>query len=377
MSSSSNSNDGIRPDLLVIRPLNEYLKLTFSQRWEVIRRHPYYQRWWRAAGQVTPSDNINLQRLRNVARLILSSAIQVESYWPDPATPFNAIASHPGLQPFHGGTLSPLIRRAHLLQTVLGLDWAAYTNIIQALIPLTPLLRRGEEGRYDLARAIRDLNIPQLDDVSNSCCFSFNPNAPLDSILSDFRDLVRRVKRDRNITETRRRPEKVNKYLEVWDAREGWESGAYRSSPIVPLREIATRLARPLKTVSDQYRSAFKIIVGHDYTSTLWLDVVASWKWSVSNNGVGGQQVRRPLRERTRQAAPFARLATTDADYLRRAGVPNEELEERELLLDIADRIRAGDDDTAIYERLELTENARRLGLVEHIRQNLSELQSS
>lgn len=375
MSSSPNANDSIRPDLLVIRPLNEYLKLTFSQRWEVIRRHPYYQRWWRTARQEVPNDNIELLRLQRVSRFILSSAIQVENYWPDPATPFSAIATHPGLQPFQGGTLSPLMRRAHLLHAVLGLDWATYANIIQALIPLTPLLRRGNDGRYDLARAIQEINIPQLDEVSNSCCFSFNPNAPLDAILKDFRELVKRVKRERNITETRRHPEKVNKYLEVWDAREGWECGEYRSSRIVPLREIATRLARPLKTVSDQYRSAFKIIVGHDYTSTLWLDVVASWKWSVSNHGVGGQQVRRPLRERTRQEAPFARLATTDADYLRRAGVPNEEMEERELLLDIADRIRAGDDDSAVYERLGLTENARSLGLVEHIRQNLSELQ--
>ena len=47
-------------------------------------------------------------------------------------------------------------------------------------------------------------------------------------------------------------------------------------------------------------------------------------------------------------------LATTDADFLRRAGVTNEEMEEHQILVDIAERIRAGDDDTTNMRHLSL-----------------------
>jgi hypothetical protein len=375
VSTQPTSDLGPDPSQLVLRPTQAYLRLPLRYRWEATRRHPYYLCWWRVAAGAVPAQADNSSR-REFAQLILSSALQVGDVWPDPATSYDSLGNSPGMQPSEGGALAPLTRRTHLSQLIRDLDGESFARLIFLLIPLTlPITEGGRENQYELIRAIVGMDLPELDEVPDRCLFSFNPHAPLQALIKDFSALVRQVKRANGITESRRRDEKLRAYFEVWDAREGWDGAAYDRSSELSLKQVAARLKRPLKTVSNQYRSAFRVVTGHPYTPDLWLRVMASWKWLQHAPAVL-TRVGRPLNPRRTREAPATRVVdrVEHAEFLRGAGVTPEDLANQSLLTDIRDLIAAGDADATIYRSLDLSDLARECGLVEHLRRNLAEL---
>jgi hypothetical protein len=101
-------------------------------------------------------------------------------------------------------------------------------------------------------------------------------------IAHEVAAIVKAEKDRRGIEEQRPRPDLVDSYLQVWDLREGWCGGKYDGLQEKPLRIVAQQVGRPTKTVEAQYKQAFGLIVGTDYSPQEWLLKIGRHKqpWS-------------------------------------------------------------------------------------------------
>src|SRR6202040_1897099 len=106
--------------------------------------------------------------------------------------------------------------------------------------------------------------------------------------------------------EKRRRDDKLDEFLAVWDLREGWAGDHYDGSQEQTLRQISRHRAIPLSTVENRYRSAFRLIVGRDYSPPLWVRVLGLLKLTewVDPEALPKLAARRPWRQRQPRPIP-------------------------------------------------------------------------
>ena len=92
---------------------------------------------------------------------------------------------------------------------------------------------------------------------------------------------------------------------------EGWTGSGYTRTKELEFPNIARRLKRRLTTVFSQYRSAFEMIVGHEFSPELWCRVFAPLRFAPLLGDpatVYSAGTRRRLSTPTRRPVPEAVL---------------------------------------------------------------------
>lgn len=136
-----------------------------------------------------------------------------------------------------------------------------------------------------------------LDQMPPEVIISINPHAPIRKIIGAVEKNVREVKERLGLQERRTRESKMPEYLKVWDLREGWTGEDY-GRPEMKFSEIRREISIRPSTAVNQYRAAFRLIVGHDYDPLTWIRVFDAYKKSpVTNSQAVPLRPRRdPLR---------------------------------------------------------------------------------
>jgi hypothetical protein len=261
-------------------------------KWEVLRRHPHYIRDWRIANldvQVPAGDPCRRDPEwphveAAVARMHMLTGFQMRQY-PDPAK------AGPGLP--EGGAFAHTLSILELLQLVIwNLPPDAQREVGRILVG-EGLPEPSSVARYVNA-AGRDLSQENLKiqaltrlqetglGMSLVGYLAVNLNAPLRGIVKEVSSIIKDEKKRRGIEEKRPRPDKIAEYLDVWDRREGWCGGKYDGRQEKPLRVVAAVVGRSPNTVNAQYKSAFSLIFGTEYTPLDWLCRMARHKWPYS-----------------------------------------------------------------------------------------------
>lgn len=288
----------------IARPPFQLRSLPVRHRWEVTRRHPYYQLWWesaRAQHRNLPTEHPAEIYLRQAAVAILAM-IGVSGEPPDPASDFEQIGADQLNAAWKSGVIHPISLRgmAELLLASLPAE---------TLNRLGTILTQASHDDHDDAPphriealiALQTLDKPGLDLYPDEPLVSINPAASGRQMEAAASALLKEWKSERGLSGRRDRADNYDEYLRVWDLREGWRGGAYDRKQERRLREVAKRLNVHVNTVHNQYCSAFSLIVGHRYSPELWYRAFGMLKLSaLTGASVGEVSRRRPLKSRTR-----------------------------------------------------------------------------
>lgn len=355
----------------VLRPSASFLQLPLEFRWEATRRHPYYLRFWRTAAE-EPDDGDTVARLRRDAAKLILKAVNVVGVPVDPATSFHDLNGQHVSPAFLGGALAPFTLRGALVVLATSLDPDALGQVAMELAQLADsgIDRSDPRILHSILQRLNSLPIAGLDSIPNEGIVSFNPRSPSRAIIEDLSCHVKAIKRQLGVRETRRRPEHLKDFFQVWDDREGWTGSGYERAREKRLTEISKVRRRPLKTVSDQYRRAFEIIFGTPYRGDLWLRTMLPLK--VPQVG-GDGRLGRPLHPRQPRPVPVS-IVTGEGDptrLLEAAGFTVHDFDFVDLMSDLNDLVRRGWSDDQIIAELELRPEHR--DVINVVRKRLAE----
>jgi hypothetical protein len=218
------------------------------------------------------------------------------------------------------------------------------------------------DEKYRFLRELCTLQHTGLDVLPGRPVVGVNIDAPQRTITQAMEQFTRQWKEQQGVSERRRRDDKLADYLAVWDLREGWQEDHYDSSCERTLQEIAREERAPLSTAANRYRSAFRLIVGHDYSPALWARMMGPLKVSgwLNSGELPRRALRRPWSDRQRRAVPESVLQAPGAGpgatgLLSTIGVGDAEIDYVDLLLDIRQLLAEGRSDAEIATALEIT----------------------
>ncbi len=338
-------------------------QLPVQYRWEFTRRHPYYLQFWQPAREFRehPSTDEVIRGSQEAASLILTAVNVAENVSPpDPRNEFAKLGADVIGSAWEGGAVAPamILTLAHILLLVLPKDERAQLG---RLLCDSAAYESSDKVQMDsFHRRLASLPGDIWKSFPNAPIVSFNLQAPQRAITEAVETLVRRWKQDQGITETRRRDDKLEGYLAVWDLREGWADGGYDGTREKQFHEIAEQLHAPLPTIQSRYQAAFKILTGHDYKPELWIRLFGPIKLSRVNDPVGNSRLAlyRPWRTRNRRPVSESVLLPgrrdgDDPRFLERAGIMSSDIGLIELQLDVQDLIKRGQTDDQIRQALD------------------------
>lgn len=287
------------------RPPFQLRSLPIRLRWEVTRRHPYYQDWWQEARNHhlgTPLAHPAAAPIRQAAVVILG-AIGVSGNPPDPATDFGDLEAEQLGAGWLTGAVHPITMRgmAALLIAALPKETVGYLGL--KFVEAGCDDKDGQPPRKIKAMSeLATLDKPGLDSFVDEPIVCVNPAASGRQVTEAIQELMRKWKDQRGLSEQRDRSDKHDEYLRAWDLREGWTGTNYDRNQELHFRDIAKTLRKPIDTVSNHYQNAFAMIVGHPYSPELWRRTMGPLKLSdLYGNDLGPVSRRRPLRSRVRR----------------------------------------------------------------------------
>ena len=356
-------NEAAEEPGLVLRPPAILLDLPVAYRWEVTRRHPYYLSNWQLAHRryVEPSTEPQQRALEEAAVLILLG-IGVSGDPPAPGSSPESLGAGGLGQAWESGAVAPVTFRGLVGLLLADLPPELLVQVGRLLQECGTAAGQGPDEKYRFLTDLYALRHSVLDAFPGRPVVGVNIDAPQRTITQAMEQFTRRWKEQQGIPERRRRDDKLDDYLVMWDLREGWQGDHYDSGHERTLREIAREARVPFSTAANRYRSAFRLIVGHDYSPALWARVVGSLKVSewLGPDELPRRALRRPWRDRWRRAVPESALQAPGAGreaagLLNTVGVSDTETAYVELVLDIQDLQAAGRSNAEIAAALELT----------------------
>jgi len=350
------------------------MELPVSMRWEVTRRHPYYVRFWKLAHKhyADPGTDPTDQSLQASAALILQ-AIGVGGDPPPPSASAEALGATTMSKGWKSGAVAPVTLRGLVGLLVTELPADARAAVGQLLIA-TAASDPTPAASYEALAALHQIDHPVLDSLPNRAVVGINIQAPQRVILEALEHLVRQWKQQQAIPEKRRRDDKLEEYLKVWDMREGWAGDYYDGSQEQTLRQIARQLGIPLSTAANRYCSAFRLIFGRCYSPPLWARVLGFLKLSewFDPGALPKLAGRRPSRNRQPRLVPESALQPPHKEktssILNTLGVSANETALTILVLEIQDLILRGRSNHEIAAELELA-GPHATDMIEYYRQ--------
>jgi hypothetical protein len=360
------------PGLGVVgRPPGQLYDYPIDVRWEVTRRHPYYQVFWREA-KLYCSDQAGDEparaQLRYAAFLILG-AIGVAGEPLDPGTSTGELMANGIDSMFLTGAVQPLTFRAILSMLLRNLPRAECESVADLISglgePETETL--DEDGR----RRVREMSLawlsrtasPFLDSVPKAPLFYVHMGASQRSIVRDMEDQVRLWQARRGIEPSKVQSAKLADYLEVWDLRERWTGSAYDASAEPTFADVAQRLGiASISTVANRYKAAFAMITGHEFTPELWWRLFGPLKYSklIGDPAAAlSAPIRRHLRSPARRPAPDSRVSPAserphDVGLVEAGSAVGDFTDAMNLFMDLEELIERGLGDEEIAEKLDL-----------------------
>ena len=257
------------------RPFLQLCFLPIKSKWEATRRHPVYIVSWepkKASKLEDDAGNALLsQEVVDASRIILLGAIGVDAEVAcSPATEFSELGELNSA--WKSGAVVPMSFRklAMLLVTHLPKDTLAFLGmtLVEASCEDKAVEAAGEEPGSKKLQSIRKIASADHDGLSLLCpepFVSINPGASGRQVGREINNLLKQWKDKFDLEEVRERNNKHSEYFSVWDTREGWSNGAYKSGKRKTFAQIAQEKKVPLTTVHAQYKKAFKLITGHSY----------------------------------------------------------------------------------------------------------------
>jgi DNA-binding Lrp family transcriptional regulator len=349
---------------IVTRPSTLLMELPVNSRWEVTRRHPYYLRFWYLAHQYhqQPATDPQQQSWEESAVLVLQ-AIGVSGDPPPPGASSESLGANSLSKGWESGAVAPITFRGLADMLLFGLPPEARLELGQLLTASAESTEDPSYQNYQFLLELKKLRHSAFDAFPNKPVVGINVHAPQRVVVQAIEHLLRQWKEKSEIPERRRRNYKPDDYLAVWDLREGWTMDHYDSAREQTFLQIAQQLGVPISTVANRYRSAFRLIVGRDYTAELWARVLGFLKVAelVDPEELPKQTLRRPWRSRQpRRPVPESVLQPSHSDgesdrILNVAGVCQDEIAYRNLILDIKALLEQGESNDAIRQKLELS----------------------
>jgi hypothetical protein len=344
------------------RPPILLMDLPFKLRWEVTRRHPYYLRCWHLAHQhhQQPATDPQQRALEEAAVLVLR-AIGVSDDPPPPAASAESLGVGSLSRGWESGAVAPVTFRGLAGMLLADLPPEARLELGHFLTASAAPAEGPSSQRHQFLAELHRLRHAAFDASPNRPVVSINVNAPQRVVVQAVEELVRRWKEESRAPERRRRDDKFQDYLAVWDLREGWVSDHYDSLQERTLRQIAQQLKASTSTVANRYRSAFRMIIGCEYTPERWARVlgflkVAEW---LGPEELPRRALLRPWRTPRPRPVPESVLQPPHHDggsgpLLDVAGASQDEIAYVDLVLDIKTLLALGKDNAAIRQQLEL-----------------------
>jgi hypothetical protein len=368
---------------IVPRPPQILMELPFAYRWEVTRRHPYYLRFWEFAHRFhqQPSNDPTRRGLEETAALILRG-IGVSGDPTSPATSAEGLGAGNLSQAWEGGAVAQTTFRALLGILLLELPPELRGQVGQLFLASQQAEGDPQQQKHDLVSALCRLKHPALDAFPNRPLVGINLHAPQRVITEAVESFVRKWKEETGIPERRRRDDKLDEYLAVWDRREGWVGDHYDVAREQTLREIAKERTLAVSTTANQYRSAFYLIFGQDYTPELWSRVLGCLKICefVDPQQMPKRTLLRPWRSPQPRLVPESALQPAGMEENRRGilntvAISQAEIGSLELQLDIQELIALGRSNKEISELLEMTSETAS-DLIDYLRARRQDLPS-
>jgi hypothetical protein len=360
----------------VRRPSNVINGLSQPQQWEVTRRHPYYLLYWELASADSETD----KALREAARVILMAINFVgEPQPPSKSAEDLGITEQSGA--YREGAVSRVTVRS-LVGILISPVFPSETKRAIADVLLRSCdvdMRIPSSERSALVREVAQGAQPHFDDSLPELIITINPLAPGRAAASAVQQIIRNYKAEREIPEQRRREDKSDDYLAIWDLREGWINGDYDVKREMRLKEIARELKLPISTVENRYRAAFRRIVGHEYHAALWDLVVGIPKLcGFFGDALSGASIKRPRLNRQPREVPASAFGRADPAEGRLVSIIEAhcpafgDLEKFELMSDIRDMINHGRTNDQIIKELQL-QSGQAVDLIEWFRSHADE----
>lgn len=367
------SENAASNSLLVIRPHEIVQKLPPLLRWEVTRRHPYYLMFWDLTNGMPDDDVVNF--LNQLGRVILLHInINGVGELPSPETAADDLDPEQLPLAWNDGAISPVTVRK--IVTVLcgqGIPAGTKREIAGWLQQSADLDWQNEEESFEFVRRLVVESSPSLDCLLPAEYVLLNPWASAKGISESVEHTLKQIKDDQGISDTRRRTDKIPEYLEVWDLREGWDGATYDLNQERRLKDVAQELGLSLSTVENRYQSAFKQIVGHEYSADLWWQVIGLPKiHRIVARGFPRISWKRPKSGRRRRMLTDALLSGRDAkqSFINQHATTDGGFGDWELLYDIRDLISKGWGNDDILDELEPDNGQAVTGLIQHLRKS-------
>ena len=373
---------GIRPKA---RPLFQLRSLSIKMRWEVTRRHPHYQKLWKysaAFHQNEPSSTDEFEQLRRDAAVKILAGIGVSGEPPNPAIPFSELGEDDLNKAWLSGAVHPITLRgmagillACLSQESLGQLGAYFLEALRD----DP--QSGRSGQKKSMEKLAKFKAEDLDCYPDEPFVSINPAASQRQISQAVNELLFQWKNERNLTEQRDRSDKNSEYMEIWDLREGWaDEGSYDVKSEHLFKQIAEKNKKTISTISNQYRSAFELIIGEEYSRELWWQTMGICKVSTFDLPQKKGRLKRPMKSPSRRPVSETRLGVT-VEFIKDNALNNEYIGDsisnytkEDLALDIKELVEDGYNNNKILKKLEIGEKRSEcLALIEWYRPRIDE----
>ncbi len=361
---SANESEGVVLPQIVARPSFQLRSLPIRVRWEVTRRHPYYQAWWNFARRHYQNSVLESEYeipLRQLAAYVLAK-IGVSGTPIDPKTEFTEIGAEDLNVAWLSGAVHPLSLRG--MAAILIAAFPSETAIDIGML----LSMAGSEDvdgelpkRHQALQRLSSLERPGLDDYPDEPFVSVNPAASGRQINGAIAELLKTWKAERGLTEQRDRSEKYDEYLKIWDLREGWVDGAYDRSKECRLKEIAAETKLSLYTVHNHYCRAFELLIGHGYSPNMWCRLMGQLKLAELTEDIAPRVSRsRPMTSPAPRPVPETRLKNPrekapSSGFLTGTATATDDSDLINLVHDIKTLLNQGLPDKEVVEQLGLS----------------------
>ncbi len=366
---------------IIPRPHTLLMDLPVAYRWEVTRRHPYYLRFWQLAHRHYQQPSTDPQQQEEVtAAVLLLQLIGVSGDPPPPAASAESLGAGSLCQGWQSGAVAPVTFRGLAGMLLADLPPEARQELGHYLVASAESAEDPASQKYQFVTELRRLVHPAFDALPKRPVLGININAPQRVVVQAVEELFRQWKEEMGIQERRRRDDKLEDYLTVWDLREGWATDHYDSTREQTLRQIEQQIGVPISTVANRYRSAFRLIIGCDYTPERWarlLGFLKVYEW-LDPEELPRRTLLRPWRASQPRPVPESVLQPTQADgesnrILNVAGVSDNEIAYVSFVLDVKALLARGKSNAEIRKELELPSSYSD-GVIDFLRQRLEEL---
>ena len=340
------------------RPQLQLRSLPLKIRWEVTRRHPIYQIFWRPFNlDLGKGEDVQRQAESALSKLgrFLLSAICV-GVREDPSTEFEQLGEGDLKSGWMSGAVHPLTNRQLAILLIASLPDKALSEV--GLCMMNAALAKdigGEPRKESEIIKLNDMTHEGLDGFVGSQMVSINPAASSRDVKQSIDKLLIEWKDELGLSQQRIPSEdKLLTYLEVWDLREGWSQGHYERAAESSFREIAENRKVSVKTIHNQYKSAFELITGHTYSIGNWVELFGSLKLNALFGNLGRAARLRPLIERTRREIPESVVSSNQLPDFISTNAVSEDIPVAELVAALKGLIAAEKTDEDIAAELNL-----------------------